>query len=111
MKDFYDLHVLASFSAFEGTALVRAVQATFTRRGTALPTDEPVALSRAFLSAPTRQTQWRAFLRRARLEAPADGGDLSDLLRHFLVPVLTAAATGQMLSSHWPAGGPWETPA
>jgi predicted nucleotidyltransferase component of viral defense system len=53
MKDFYDLHVLASFSAFEGTALVRAVQATFTRRGTALPTDEPVALSRAFLSAPT----------------------------------------------------------
>jgi hypothetical protein len=108
MKDFYDVHLLAASFAFEGTTLTRAILATFARRGTPFPDAEPVALTREFLAAPERQTQWRAFLRRGRLEAPLDTGELADGLTRFLGPILAAAARGETLSASWPPGGPWE---
>lgn len=54
MKDFYDVHRLAASFEFKGPSLVRAVRATFERRRTPLPADEPVALTRKFLGAPQR---------------------------------------------------------
>jgi predicted nucleotidyltransferase component of viral defense system len=45
MKDFYDLWVMARDFEFEGALLSQAIKATFERRGTALPTDVPLALS------------------------------------------------------------------
>lgn len=107
MKDFYDVHVLASSFAFEGPALARAIRATFERRGTPFPDAEPLVLTREFLGAPERQRQWRAFLRRGRLDGPLDAGDLADALRRFLGPVLTAGARGEAFSGAWPPGGPW----
>jgi hypothetical protein len=107
MKDFYDLHVLATHFRFDGLVLAKAVRATFERRGTPFPEREPLALTREFLVAPERQVQWRAFLRRSRLAGPTDAGDLADLLRSFLAPVLTAAATAESFAASWPAGGPW----
>ena len=108
MKDFYDVHLLASSFSFEGLMLTRAVRATFERRGTPFPESEPLALTREFLAAPERQTQWRAFLRRARLDAPTDAGQIADALRGFLWPVLKAAAGEMELPGNWPPGGPWE---
>jgi hypothetical protein len=107
MKDFYDVHMLARVSAFEGPALTRAILATFARRGTPFPDADPVALTREFLTAPERQTQWRAFLRRGRLDAPLDTRELADGLREFLRPLLAAAARGEPLAGSWPPGGPW----
>lgn len=107
MKDFYDVYVLASYFAFEGPTLAQAIRATFERRGTPFFEAEPLVLTRDFLAAPERQTQWRAFLRRGRLIAPPDAGDLADALQLFLGPILRAAANGEGFSPHWPPGGPW----
>lgn len=107
MKDFYDVHRLAERFAFDGPLLVLAIRATFDRRKTPLPDDEPLVLAPGFLSAPERQTQWRAFLRRGRLDGPPDTARLADQLRVFLLPVLAAAARGEAFERHWTPGGPW----
>jgi hypothetical protein len=108
MKDFHDVHVLASSFAFAGPVLAEAIRATFERRRTALPDAEPLVLSREFLAAPERQTQWRAFLRRGRLPGPQDAGELAEALRRFLAPVLGALTQGEGFPRTWPAGGPWQ---
>lgn len=108
MKDLYDLHVLASSFAFSGQSLADAIRATFERRGTPFPEVAPVVLTREFLAAPQRQTQWRAFLRRARLAGPSDAGQLAESLHAFLWPVLQALSCGDPLTLSWPAGGPWQ---
>lgn len=107
IKDFYDVQMLASRFAFEGPALTQAVRATFLRRRTPFPAGTPLVLTRQFRAAPERQTQWRAFLRKGRLDAPPDAGELADLLRRFLGPVLPAAARGEIWAANWPPGGPW----
>lgn len=107
MKDFYDLHRLASLTAFDGATLVRAIRTTFERRRTTIPDGEPLVLSSGFLSAPERQVQWRAFLRRGRLEAPQNAGELTEQLRTFLLPVLAAAGRHGVYEAVWGPGGPW----
>lgn len=108
MKDFYDVHVLAASFAFEGPALAAAIRATFERRGTPLPGAESLVLTPEFLAASERAKQWRAFLRRGRLDAPADSGELSDALRRFLSPVLAAISQDKNLTATWKPGGPWQ---
>ena len=107
MKDFYDVHVLASSFAFDGPALVAGVRATFERRATPFPDGVPLVLTRPFLEDPDRRTQWRAFLRRGRLEGPGDSGDVADALMLFLGPLLAAAAGGDPFHRRWAPGGPW----
>ncbi len=55
----------------------------------------PLVLRAGFLSAPERETQWRALLRRGRLAGPPDTARLADILRRFLGPVLSAASRGE----------------
>jgi predicted nucleotidyltransferase component of viral defense system len=107
MKDFYDVHLLASSFPFQGGPLSRAIRATFERRSTPLPGTLPLVLKRDFLSAPERQIQWRAFLRRGRLDAEPDAGALADALAAFLGAPLQALALGEPFETEWPAGGPW----
>jgi len=109
MKDFYDLRQLAASSAFLGTVLVEAIRATFGRRGTPLPTPDLTALQPGFFSAPERQTQWRAFLRRSRLSGPQDAGVLEAELRSFLIPLVAAVASSEPFDRNWPPGGPWRS--
>jgi len=108
MKDFYDIHILATSFNFGGETLAEAVRSTFERRLTPIPDTEPVSLTREFLTAPERDIQWRAFLRRSRLAGPLNAGDLVDGLRAFLVPVLWAASHGEPFGMVWCAGGPWQ---
>ncbi len=107
MKDFYDVHALALTFPFAGPALASAIRTTFERRGTPLPVDEPLVLGRAFLRAPERQVQWRAFLRRGRLPGPTEATALAEMLLAFLGPVLAACAHGDTFGQAWPPGGPW----
>jgi predicted nucleotidyltransferase component of viral defense system len=109
MKDFYDVYRLAASAAFEGATLARAMRATFERRRTPFPDGDPMVLATGFLAAPERQAQWRAFLRRGRLGAPPDAGELTEALRAFLLPVLAAAARGSSFDAHWEPGGPWRS--
>lgn len=110
MKDFFDVHALASSFAFEGEILAGAIRATFDRRGTPIPAERPLVLTREFLAAPERQVQWRAVIRRGRLDASPDAGELADALWRFLGPVLTTLARGEVIRRRWSPGGPWEEP-
>jgi len=110
MKDFFDLHALAAARTFDLESLVAAVRATFARRGTPLTGEEPLVLTPGFLSERDREVQWRAFVKRSRLAAPVDAKEVAEGLRRFLLPVLSAAASGSMEPMHWKAGGPWRMP-
>ena len=87
LKDFYDLWVISRTFDLRRAALVEAVQRTFERRGTVLPSDTPVGLTDEFAEA--WATQWRAFLGRDRMAAAPDAfaATVADL-RVFLMPLV-----------------------
>ena len=80
MKDFFDLALLLRDDTLDDAELQQAVEATFARRRTAIPSAVPIGLSDAFASDITKQTQWRAFLNKNKLE-PMDLGDVIRAIR------------------------------
>ena len=80
MKDYFDLWMLLRDGGLDDAELVRAVQARFTRRRTALPEGVPAGLSDAFASDAGKLSQWRAFVSKNKLSATALG-DLVQALR------------------------------
>ncbi|HUZ14503.1 MAG TPA: nucleotidyl transferase AbiEii/AbiGii toxin family protein [Caulobacteraceae bacterium] len=90
--DFYDLWLIAETFDLERAALATAVQRTFARRETPLPSEVPVGLSDAYVQ--TWNRQWRAFLERERMAAAPEAlGVVVADLRRFLLP-LTGAMDG-----------------
>jgi hypothetical protein len=109
MKDFYDIWVLARVVAFNGGTLSRAIGATFARRGAAVPSSPPPALTAEFGHDATKQAQWAAFARRSQLgDAAGSLETVVGFLVEFLMPPSTSAATGQPFRASWPPGGPWQ---
>lgn len=109
MKDFFDLWILSRTFPFAGTILRRAIQATFRRRKTELPTDVPLALTDAFADDAGKQTQWKAFVARADLSTQVVPlRDVLAELRAFLLSPLQAAAKPGDFRSSWPPSGPWQ---
>jgi hypothetical protein len=107
MRDFFDVHALATERAFDGDVLVRALSATFARRRTEIPVGTPIALTPDFADVEGKRAQWAAFLRRSRLTSVPDLAAVIQVVAAFVGPVLRAAARGEGLVRHWPAGGPW----
>ncbi len=108
IKDFFDLHHLASRFEFDGATLAGAIRRTFERRQTPLPTEEPVGLTAEYWTNPARAPQIRAFARRAGLDVgPNPGESILSVLRTFLLPVLEDLRRGTPTSRKWRAGGPW----
>ncbi len=107
MKDFYDLFVLASTFDFDGRLLAESIAATFRHRGTRPPDERPLALTPIFMADPSRAVQWKAFLRRSRLEAPPDPARVIEIVELFIWPPLTAFRDDRPFISTWSAGGPW----
>ncbi len=109
MKDFYDIWTLAKQFEFSGDVLQKAIRSTFERRETAIPSGIPIAFTREFHSDPSRQTQWRAFLKKGRLEASkVELGEIVPLISDFLMPLLTAISGDKIFDRVWVAGGPWK---
>jgi len=108
MKDYYDLIAISRRFDFDGRTLAQAIAATFERRGTPIPTVQPVGLSGRFAEDEQKRTQWSAFVRRTRLpDAPADLGDVLMLVRQFVDPPLNAAGDVAHFSAHWTPGHGW----
>ncbi len=108
MKDFYDLWVLSRDFPFEGSTLVQAIQATFKRRLTDIPAKPPVALTEEFAKDAAKVAQWKAFVRRSRLERAAPAlHDVLTCIREFLWPPMRAAHGDHLVPTTWPKGGPW----
>ncbi|CAG0931805.1 hypothetical protein RHDC3_01997 [Rhodocyclaceae bacterium] len=80
MKDFFDLWVLLHDATMDDAELRRAIEATFARRQTAIPSSLPIGLSDTFAQDATKQVQWRAFLKKNKLEQ-LDLGDVVAAIR------------------------------
>ena len=90
---------------FGGKTLADAISRTFANRGTELIA-KPIALTSAFAQEPGKEAQWRAFLRKTRLE----GVELSrviEVLAQFLGPISGALSTGRSFQGTWKPSGPW----
>ncbi len=109
IKDFFDLHYLASHFTFDRRTLADAVQRTFERRRTPIPADDPIGLTPAYWDNPSRPAQVRAFARRAGLAVPdKPAGTFHGKLHAFLAPVLADLRTRRRTVGTWPPGGPWK---
>lgn len=108
MKDFFDMWTLAKTFSFEGEMLSRAIEVTFIRRKTAVPSLIPMGLSDEFCDDAGKQTQWRAFLQKGRLiEGKLSLREVAEFLRTFLMPPSAAVARNKRFGLRWPAAGPW----
>ena len=108
MKDFYDIWTLAHHLRFQGATLGAAIQHTFERRKTPLPDAVPTALTSEFYDDNQKQTQWRAFLSKGRLEEKTiELANVANLLRDFLMPPTEALNHGRPFDMSWQNGGPW----
>jgi hypothetical protein len=109
IKDFFDLHHLASRFEFDRATLAEAVRRTFERRHTPIPAKEPIGLTPMYWDNPSRPAQVRAFARRAGLVVPEKPEEeFLAILRAFLAPVLEDLRTGNRQARIWPPGGPWK---
>jgi len=107
MKDFYDLWELSRRFDFDGSTLMAAIQATFQRRATAFPRGTPLSLSPEFYDAPSKRTQWTAFIRKSGLQSETLG-ELVANIKTFLLPIIVAIQNGEPFNLHWNAGGAWQ---
>ncbi|NKC14316.1 MAG: nucleotidyl transferase AbiEii/AbiGii toxin family protein [Gammaproteobacteria bacterium] len=108
MKDFYDVWTLARQFAFSGPELRKAIGATFERRKTVPPQSPPLALTTEFTEDQQKLTQWRAFLRKNKLDAEGMTlTEISEVLKPFLMPPAEALAVGRDFEMNWPPNGPW----
>ncbi len=107
MKDFYDLLVLSKLFEFDGELLVRAIRATFDRRGTRFPAKTPVALTPEFARDGSKNIQWTAFLKKSGVMQSETLSTTVDGIVAFVVEPLAAARSGGVFTAHWSPGGPW----
>lgn len=107
LRDYYDLWLLPTLRSYEGPEVSASLSATFNHRGTALPTDVPPGLSKAFFGEPANQAAWRAFLSNRRVEAPPDLEDVCEGIIAFVTPPAAAAASGSSFSSTWNPSSGW----
>jgi predicted nucleotidyltransferase component of viral defense system len=106
MKDFYDVWICSNHLDFNADALLRAIDATFRNRETAVPADDVEALTTAFVEA--HRVQWNAFVRKiGENELIDEFGRIVDDVKVFAMPALRALASGERLAQQWKAGRGW----
>lgn len=104
MKDFFDIWTLAQNRPFDTACLGKALETTFTRRGTSLDPDA-VCFRETFGVSEAKQAQWRAFLKRSHLaeKAPASFQDVWVEIVAFVRPFFSPSGP----NLQWEPGGPW----
>jgi hypothetical protein len=106
LKDYYDVWTLARTQEFAGGSLAAAIRATFARRQTVLPRDEPLALSAAFVV--QRQSEWRTYLKRNRIDdAPAEFEAVVDQIAQLVRPAIAAARETRAWTNQWNPQSGW----
>ena len=88
MKDFYDIWLLSRNLEFDEKILAQAIKETFKRRKTDLPAGVPAALTAEFTGSSDKQKQWRAFLRKNRLDGEIRLEIVAKEIEGFLMPVI-----------------------
>lgn len=108
MKDYYDLWTMARHFEFDGRILIDAIKATLERRGRRLQTNQLPGLEDAFAQTPSKQTQWKAFLRRTvPNQQDVELSEVVSTIRAFLSPLLTGISAGEPFEKHWKPKRGW----
>jgi len=108
MKDFYDIWLLSKKFDFNGYVLAEAITKTFKVRKTEIPS-QPSVFKKSFSEDKTRETQWRAFLKKSVLASnPYSFYEVMTEIKSFLVPVLSAIVAQKSFQKKWKAPGPWK---
>lgn len=110
MKDYFDLAALAANMEFDGEILAAALRRTFENRGIEVPRDTPPGLQEGFAEAAEKAVQWKAFVRKSRLEDRAlPLHETLAKIRDFLTLAVGAVAENEAFEMRWPPGGPWQS--
>lgn len=111
MKDFYDLWVLSKMFSFDGLLLSKAINATFQRRKTTIPTLIPFALTEEFWKDSSKQLQWKAFNKRIGNDDTLFNLEviIKDLYR-FIVPILQSILKNESYIMVWNYIDGWQVP-
>jgi predicted nucleotidyltransferase component of viral defense system len=104
MKDYFDLWRISETLPFEGQVLADAVASTFRRQQRPLPA-HPQGLSDGMVE--SSGTQWQAFVRKQKLDAPLDFGEVVARVGEFLIPVIAAARLDCAPPADWTPGSGW----
>lgn len=109
MRDFYDIWLLLTKFPFDAGSLHEAIARTFETRRTPIPS-KVATLTRALADDSTKQRQWSAFVRKAKLVlAPPAFSDVVSAIAAFLDPVVSGLYASGVRSGRWnPAEGVWE---
>jgi len=107
-KDFYDIALLSRSLEFDGDVLSKAIETTFRHRNTPLPEAVPNALTEKFTIDETKQKQWRAFLRKNRLEESMSLPETAKRIEEFLMPVVKSLTSGEGFPKSWKSSGGWK---
>jgi hypothetical protein len=111
MKDFYDIWFMANTWTFDMASLRKAILASFERRGSAIPTTVPFALTEDFLNDPQKRKQWSAFVSRLDPEDMIPSfEELGTSLRAFLLPCISAQSLTQPENNRWIPSLGWSQP-
>jgi predicted nucleotidyltransferase component of viral defense system len=92
MKDFHDIWILSRTFTFADDRLPRAIKATFARRGTAIPTMPPDALTLAFAVDDRKRQQWIAFVETVDVNPGELAAVVVDLAAFLMPHALSATA-------------------
>ncbi len=85
-KDFYDIYILADRYELDGAELKEAIRETFEHRRTGF--DDIFAFKDDFIESEIHQSRWKSFLKKKRALVNAELGDVGDLLRALLLPIV-----------------------
>ncbi len=108
MKYFFDIWLLSRQFAFDGETLANAIGTTFRKRDSEIPL-KPVAFQQQFRRDATKQTQWRAFLRKSMLtKVPVSFHEVVGAVAAFLKPVTASLAANEPFRRTWRPPGPWK---
>lgn len=100
LKDFYDIWFLAQHFSFQKSAVALALEKTFQNRKTALPTELPFSFTTTWIQDTARQSQWKAFLKKNRLEV-VSLQDVVSCIERFVLPVLESLARSEKEEATW----------
>ncbi|MDQ5988415.1 MAG: hypothetical protein CSYNP_04175 [Syntrophus sp. SKADARSKE-3] len=109
MKDFWDVRLLSRQFDFVGKTLAAAIQETFTARHTPIQAN-PIAFTEAFSQDKTNIAQWKAFLRKKRMDT--DSNTFTEAVfdvSRFLKPIADCLSNNQPVPTIWNAPGPWRS--
>ena len=109
MKDFHDIWALSDRFFFDGEKLRRSIRDCFSRRGTDLNSETPVALTSGFYSDNDRSRLWRNYrVENGLMTPPPESFEIvGERLLGFLEPIRESILADTLFEFCWPAGGPW----